>query len=305
MKRLLIVGASSFVGSNLAVYFRDQYHVYGTHALNSPKIDGVTSFTFFIRPGAPVRELVRLLRPDVVIYCAAQIDDTKCKQDPDGTLYINAGAPLEFARILDETGGKFIYISSSKVFSGGEGNYSEDDIPSPQGAYGSSKVRGEENLATLSNTFVVRLGTIFGLGAHGQNSAIINRILKQLWSGERTGFISDEFRSFLWVREVARALGHLIDARLTGPKIFHFAPSQRDTYHTFANAVGSTFGLTTAHFFPMVGKQFAGKEASAGGARGGDLTLTAGEFKRAFSYDFEEPAQSLIKIHEQLKAGKQ
>jgi len=245
---------------------------------------------------------VKVFKPDVVVYCSAIIDERICERDPQQTLFVNIEAPALFAQSMAKFGGKFIYLSSSKVFSGTKGNYSEADHPQPQGLYGQSKLRAEEELSIYESSYSLRLSTIFGLGREGQRSSMLNRILRSLWSKEETRFINDEYRTFVGATEVARAVASIIDSRSNGG-VFHLSNGERDTYYSFAKAVGNAFGLPTDHFIPIKGAEFHGENAMAGGKRGADLTLSGDRFSEVFGMRVEGPFATLEKICRQLREG--
>jgi dTDP-4-dehydrorhamnose reductase len=305
MKRVLIVGISSFIGSGVARYLRSHYRIFGTYAKHRPRIDDVTSLRFPLGPEAPIEILVDLLKPDAVVYCAGQVDNQRCEKEPEEALYLNVEAPARFAHAGDVRGGRLIYLSTSKVFSGERGTYREDDVPRPIGAYAATKFRGEIELHRYENTFILRLGTIYGLGEAHQRSALVSRILRQLWSREPTAFIFDEYRSFLSVDEVGRAIGSVLDTSLEAAGTYHLSNGERDTYYTFACRIAHAFAKSHEHFKQIRGAEFTGAHALSGGRRGADLTLAGEQFRKTFSLDFESLDQSLAKLRQQLSEGNQ
>jgi dTDP-4-dehydrorhamnose reductase len=305
MKRVLIVGISSFVGSGIALYLRRHYRIFGTYARHRPKLDGIVSLRCPLTPEAPIEALVALLKPDAVVYCAGQVDNQRCERETKETLFLNVEAPARFAHAVDLIGGRLVYLSTSKVFSGERGNYREDDVPRPLGAYAATKFRGEIELHRYENTFILRLGTIFGLGSAHQKSALVSRILRQLWSKEPTGFIFDEYRSFLAVDQVGVAVGSVLDTSLEAAGTYHLSTGERDTYYTFACRLAQAFAGGHEHFKQISGVEFSGPQALSGGRRGADLTLAGEQFRKTFSVDFDSLDRSLEKIRQQLATGTQ
>jgi dTDP-4-dehydrorhamnose reductase len=305
VKRVLIIGASGFVGINLAIYLRRFYRVMGTYATGKPRIDGVPMFQMKITPESPIQEIVRGFHPDAIVYSAAWIDNQKCEADPKLAAYINAEVPYLLARVLDEYGGRFIYFSTSKVFSGQSGGYAEDSIPDPQGIYGATKVRAEELLTRLSNAFIFRLGTVYGLGSFRQRTSVLNRFLDELWSGKELSLIHDEYRSFLPMEDICQAVGNAIDCSSDLAGIYHLAPPERHSYYTFGQQLVEAFRLRTARLTPIPGAGFAGELAAAGGARGSDLTLNGNHFATIFRYRYSTMEKTLARYCDRLKNGTQ
>src|SRR5688572_4346974 len=94
MKKILVLGASSFLGSNLCMALRKRYVVYGTRATRPVRVDGVPVVKLTIAPesASTVQEVVNRIRPDLVIYCPAIRAESRCKENPMEALFVNAEA---------------------------------------------------------------------------------------------------------------------------------------------------------------------------------------------------------------------
>jgi len=303
MKRILIVGASSFIGANIATALRGRHPIVGTYSRNIPRIDGIQTFRFTLTPGAQISELLEMTHPDVVIYCAAEVSDHLCGENPEQALYVNAEAPYHFARALQDIGKRLIFLSTSKVFSGNQGNYAENDEALPQNLYAKMKLHGEQQLRNFENLFILRLGTIFGVGSATHKSAILNRFLWELWQDKPLSLIADEFRSFLAVSEVARAVEAVIEAPSALAGLYHLSHQERHTYFTFGKELSLVFGLVNAKLNPIPGSAFGGEMAASGGARGNDLTLDGSLFEKTFGVNFRGVIPSLVEIREVFRKG--
>ena len=83
--------------------------------------------------------------PDLIIYSAAYTDVDQAEIDTKLAYNINRDAPKVLAQKANEYNIPFIHFSTDYVFDGKkEGSYSEDDATNPLGAYGQSKLAGEE-----------------------------------------------------------------------------------------------------------------------------------------------------------------
>ncbi|MBI4404846.1 MAG: sugar nucleotide-binding protein [Deltaproteobacteria bacterium] len=301
MKKVVIVGISSLVGSNLAVYLRKHYRVCGTYARYMPYIDNVPTFRLILQKGKPFAEAIMALKPDAVIYCAGLTDQQLCEKNPIEALYLNSEVPSRIAQIVTGYNSRFIYISSSKVFSGERGHYCESDEVDPVGVYGKSKYRAEEALVHYDNTFILRLGTVFGLGGYRQNS-MLNRLLNGLWNGKPTALINDEWRSFISADEVAKAIGVLIDASHSKAGTYHMGGESKHSYYTFGLSVAGLLGLPTDLLKPVPGAHF---QTAPGLRRGADLSLVSNHFCDIFKHRIPTFEQMLEDIANKLGEGKQ
>lgn len=304
MSRVLIIGASSFVGSHIARGMRDEYEVIGTYNRHKVRIDGIVPLRMPIAPAANIPEWIRTIRPDVVVYSAAVIDDRQIQQDPGAALFVNSEAPLMIAEEVKRMGGRFFYLSTAKVFSGAhEGHYCEDDEPTPTGPYGQTKRRAEIALEPVDHAIVLRLGTIFGLGSHRQGSDIVSRMLRKLWRREQQRLIFDEYRSFFPAESVALGIKKLLNAKEITRGVFHLAGPDKDSYFSFAKTLALQFGFPHDSLMPVKGEEFAGEQASAGGARGTDLTLDGTRFADTLHMRWDTLSDSMMSLRRSLKTG--
>ncbi len=303
MERVLILGASSFVGVNLAFALREKYRVLGTYCKHVPRIDGIQTFRFDINQTSEIPEFIKSLEPDAVVYCSAVIDDRECSRDAVQALFVNSQAPYIIAQVMRKLEKRLIYLSTSKVFDGTQGNYTEEDEARPQNLYGSMKLHAEEQLSHFENVFVLRLGTIFGMGSSGQKSVILNRLLWDLWDKKPIKVIADEFRSFTSALEVARAIETTLGARAEKAGLYHLATREKHTYFSFAKEIASLFGIEDAKVNPISGSEFSGEMAKSGGSRGADLTLNGSLFEKTFGVTLQGLTPSLLTIRNAIRTG--
>ena len=303
MKRILIVGASSFIGSNLCVALCRKHRVFGTYSTRKVRVDGVASFHLPITPHTELQAFVNLLKPDVLIYCAGIRDEAQCQKDPLGSLFVNAEAAAVMAGALRPWGGRFIYFSTSKIFSGNRGGYTEEDTPQPSSAYGTTKNEGEALLDAFSNVFVLRLGTIYGMSALGQDS-MLNRILASLWSHAVTPLISDEYRSFVAVEDLIRFVEKVIESPDENEGTYHVGSWVKETHFGFAKTAARVFELPDQALRAVSGKEYAGHGFSFE-SRGRDLSLDSTLFANVFQISARSSEFSLRLIQNKLRLGHQ
>jgi dTDP-4-dehydrorhamnose reductase len=120
-----------------------------------------------IEDHAVVRESIEIVRPDVVINAVGIIKQLPDSKNVITTLTVNSIFPHRLAELSAEFGFRLITLSTDCVFSGSQGNYSEDDTPDATDLYGKSKNLGEvtaENCLTLRTSIIGHeLGTSHSL----------------------------------------------------------------------------------------------------------------------------------------------
>ena len=118
-----------------------------------------------------IRQLVRDVRPDVIVNPAAYTAVDKAESDQERAAAVNAVAPGIFGEEAARLGAFVIHYSTDYVFDGTkQGAYVEDDATNPQSVYGLTKRDGELALQAANPRHLI-LRTSWVVGAHGGNFA--------------------------------------------------------------------------------------------------------------------------------------
>jgi len=126
------------------------------------------------------------------------------------------------AKAAAKRGLPFLHISSDYVFDGqGERPWQPDDTPSPLGAYGRSKLAGEDGIRTAGGTYAI-LRTSWVFSAHGTNFV---KAMLRLGKGRDTlDIVSDQIGGPTPAAGIATAL-------ITMAKAFHSGSGRTGIYH--------------------------------------------------------------------------
>jgi dTDP-4-dehydrorhamnose reductase len=112
--------------------------------------------------------LIDAVCPDVVINTAAFTSVDAAEDCPDEAYWINANAAGEIATACESAGARLIHLSTDYVFDGmTDRAYREDDVVSPLGAYGKSKLAGEVAVRlALPGATILRTAWIYSPFGH-------------------------------------------------------------------------------------------------------------------------------------------
>lgn len=151
-KNILILGASGMLGHTLLVDFsrREHFSVHATarnHAglerWLAPELPARIHTPVDANDFAAVEDVLKKVQPDVVINCIGIIKQQAAAKDPLACIGINALFPHRLANECVRFGARLIHMSTDCVFSGKNGNYTENDFPDCDDLYGRSKLLGE------------------------------------------------------------------------------------------------------------------------------------------------------------------
>jgi dTDP-4-dehydrorhamnose reductase len=127
--------------------------------------------------GLAIRDLVRSLKPDVIVNPAAYTAVDKAESEPELAHAINTVAPGVLGEEAAKQGAWVVHYSTDYVFDGIKpGAYMEDDVTNPQSVYGRTKRAGEIAVQQSGARHLI-FRTSWVVGAHGRNFA--KTILRQ------------------------------------------------------------------------------------------------------------------------------
>ena len=194
MKKLLVTGASGFLGWNLCQLAKEQWDVYGTYFSKKVEIPGVTLVKIDLRNFQEIKSLYSEIQPAAVIHTAAQSKPNICQTNPNESYPINVTASLNIAGLSADGAIPCVFTSTDMVFDGCNPPYRETDSVCPISYYGEQKVTAEQGmLSRYPKVAICRMPLMFGI-AQGATS-FVQPFIKALREGRELSLFTDEFRT--------------------------------------------------------------------------------------------------------------
>lgn len=182
--------------------------------------------------------------PRAVINAAAWTAVDKAEAEEEAATRINGDAPGAMARECATRGIPFVQISTDYVFDGaGEAPFSPDHPTAPLGAYGRSKLKGEEAVRAAGGAYVI-LRTSWVFSAHGAN--FVKTMLRLGAERERLTVVADQIGGPTPARAIAAACLTMAEHLATEPAktgTYHFAGTPDTSWAVFARAIMAEAGL--------------------------------------------------------------
>jgi dTDP-4-dehydrorhamnose reductase len=195
MKKLLVTGASGFLGWNLCQLAKQEWEIYGTSFSHSVDIPGVTILNVDLRNFEELKRIFREIQPAAVIHTAAQSNPNFCQTHPDESHSINVTASCNIAGLCADYSIPCAFTSTDLVFNGLNPPYRETDAVSPVNRYGEQKVMAEEGmLSRYPKTAVCRMPLMFGVAVPPAKS-FMQPFVQTLREGKELSLFTDEFRT--------------------------------------------------------------------------------------------------------------
>ena len=186
-----------------------------------------------------VDKLVKNIKPDAIIHCAAwtNVDGAEDKNNSLLVRKINVNGTDNLVKAAKKIGCKFIYISTDYVFNGkGEKPWNPDDKDyAPLNLYGQTKLEGELSVSSqLDKYFIVRISWVFGF--NGKN--FIKTMLSLAEKGyKELNVVDDQIGTPTYTYDLARLL---VDMVLT-EKYGYYHASNEGGYISWAEFAEEIF----------------------------------------------------------------
>lgn len=243
-KKLLITGASGFLGWNLCQAAAADWQVVGTSFSHPIELAGAIIHKIDLRDTSDLKTLFDQIQPDAVIHTAAAKDPNTCQTHPTESHQINVDVSVNLAGLCADREIPFVFTSTDMVFDGNGAPYSETSPVSPIHTYGEQKVLAEEQvLARYPRATICRLPLMFG-DAGPVAQSFLQPLIAQLQSGATVNLFTDEYRTPISGQVAAHGL--LLALESDGG-IIHLGGSQRISRFEFGRLVVEIFGLNSAN----------------------------------------------------------
>lgn len=190
---------------------------------------------------------IRAAAPDAVINAAAYTAVDQAENDEETAASVNGAAPGAMARACVDLGIPFVHISTDYVFDGsGDAPWPVDAAPAPLGAYGRTKLQGEEAVRGAGGIHAI-LRTSWVVSAHGNN--FVKTMLRLGRTRDSLNVVADQVGGPTAAADIAAASLEIArqlreDSGKSGT--YHFSGTPDVSWADFAREIFAQAGITCA-----------------------------------------------------------
>jgi dTDP-4-dehydrorhamnose reductase len=225
MTRWLVTGSAGMLGRDLTALL----------AARGAEFTALGRADLDITDAGATLAAIASAKPDVVVNCAAWTAVDAAEEHEDEALAVNGRGAANLAAACAEAGALLVQPSTDYVFDGeADAPYAEDAPTAPAGAYGRTKLAGEQAVraALPDGSYIVRTAWLYG--AHGKN--FVKTMLRLAGNGVSPGVVADQYGQPTWTADVAAQV-HALVATSAPPGVYHATSSGQTSWFGFAEEI--------------------------------------------------------------------
>lgn len=290
MKNILITGANGQLGSEMRRLGELSSNNYlFTDIQELDVTDAAAVMRFIVENGV-----------EVVVNCVAYTNVDKAESDEDAAYKINAEAVENIARAVKDVNGTLFHISTDYVF-GTDGNTPRtEDMPlAPLGAYGRTKLAGEEAVARVGcKAVVIRTAWLYSEFGHN----FVKTMLRLTAEKESLKVVFDQVGSPTYAGDLALTIFSIIEGDVYEGKegVYHFSDEGVCSWYDFAVEIARLAGHKNCRIEPCHSSEFPSPVT-----RPPYSVLDKSKIKNTFGVDIPHWRESLIYCLKRIYASKQ
>lgn len=269
MKKVLVIGASGFIGRKIFEKFSGfkNYLTSGTyHSRASNDL-----FSLDITNKVNVEKFIINFHPNIIFLPSALPNVDFCEDNKETAWKINVEGTRYVAKSAQKINAKLIFFSSDYVFDGKGGPYSEKDTPAPINFYGLTKTVGEGIVSTIDDYLILRMTVVYGWDIGSKN--FIMQLINAFKNCMALRVPIDQYGTPILVDNLVDVLVELIERDKRG--IYNLAEPDYVSRYEFAVRAAEILNLNKSLIVPTDTKTL--DQRAARPLRGG---LTIDKIKR-------------------------
>ena len=248
---ILVTGANGQLGNEMRIVSRESTDnwiftdVIGTEGQQTVILD--------ITDIEAVRRIVSENNVDAIVNCAAYTNVDAAESNFELAQRLNADAPENLARAMQETGGLLVHISTDYVF--GKEPYNtpctEDRVGTPTGVYGLTKLNGERKIIESGAKYVI-IRTAWLYSEFGRN--FCKTMMNLTATKSELNVVFDQCGTPTYALDLAKAIAVILRNPVEG--IYHYSNEGVCSWFDFTKMIAQFAGNTSCNVRPCHSSEF-------------------------------------------------
>ena len=200
-----------------------------------------------------VRRIVSENNVDAIVNCAAYTNVDAAESNFELAQRLNADAPENLAKAMQETGGLLVHISTDYVF--GKEPYNtpctEERVGTPTGVYGLTKLNGERKIIESGARYVI-IRTAWLYSEFGRN--FCKTMMNLTATKSELNVVFDHCGTPTYALDLAKAIAVILKNPVEG--IYHYSNEGVCSWFDFTKMIAQYAGNTSCDIRPCHSSEF-------------------------------------------------
>lgn len=259
--KILVTGANGQLGNEMRILSKDATDEF--IFTDVVAAEGMETELLDITDRNAVRKMVCEQGVQCIVNCAAYTNVDKAETDESFCRTLNALAPENLAVVMQEVGGLLVHISTDYVFGGDPYNVPcrEEQTGTPTGAYGRTKLEGEERVKAAGCDYVI-IRTAWLYSEFGRN--FVKTMFNLTATKPQLKVVFDQVGTPTYAYDLAVAIKAVLDDyRTEHPRagysksgIYHYSNEGVCSWFDFTKMIADLAGQTSCEVQPCHSEEF-------------------------------------------------
>jgi len=227
--RVLVLGASGLLGSNVFNAFSTKFETHGTY-FRSENYCEENLYKVDASDFRALKSRILELNPSRIINCLGLTSVEECESRPEASWKLNSEIPIFISYLAKKIGAQLIHVSTDHLFSKVEVPRSESEQVIPINQYGFTKMAAEKTILK-QNEYALILRTNFFGHSEKESKSILDFAINSMKTNTVINGFDDVLFTPVGVSEISNFLINPISLKAKG--LLNFASSETISKYEF------------------------------------------------------------------------
>ena len=231
---------------------------------------------------------------DVVVNCAAYTNVDRAEEEESVADRVNHRAVRYLAEAAKASNALLVHVSTDYVFGGNVNNTpcTESQPVNPTGAYGRSKLAGEQAIQEVGCRYVI-IRTSWLYSEYGRN--FVKTMMSLIAARPELKVVFDQVGTPTYAGDLAAAIMRIVHSETVPSGLYHFSNEGVCSWYDFAQAIARQMGDTHCRILPCHSDEFPSPVV-----RPSYSVLDKTLIKKTFGLEIPYWTDSLVRCMQQL-----
>lgn len=241
-KKILVLGSSGFLGSNICLALRKQFKIFATINKNDFYLRGIHKVYLKESIFQSIGQIIADIKPNLIINCIGFTDIDNENNQKNKLDLLNFKIPNLISKISKKNNIKLIHISTDQLYQDSKKLNQEIDQVNPVNLYGKIKLKAEKKVLSNDKNAIVVRTNFFGCNRLNKKS-FFNFIYNNLNNNKKIFLLEDIYFTPVYIKDLIEILIKLYRIDFKG--VINISSNSSISKYDFAKIIAEKFNLNS------------------------------------------------------------